>query len=176
MKIIYARFVNLSRDLIEYCTEDGSSHLCTYDPHTEECKRILKDFNIQSLEKNYIDFSAEMTKQHEYFKKFQENIGAITAIIDKRWHDLPEHSEITEGMNLNIEVKDISIENIIDIGNDEEKFFRFKLKTFELPEVKACSNNDIKSKMRKSSTSLELLANLYEVYCLLDNEQAESQD
>jgi len=175
MKITYARFANPSRDLIEYWTE-GTARLCTYNPESEECKRILKDFDIQSLEKNYIDFSAEMIKQHDYFNKFQENIDAITAIIDKRWHDLPEHSEITEGMNLNIEVKDISIENIINIGNDEEKFFRLKLKTFELPEVKACSDNDLKSKMRKSSTSLELLANLYEVYCALDNEEGESQD
>lgn len=175
MKITYARFTDPSRDLIEYHTED-SIHLCTYDPDSEECKRILKDFDIQSLEKNYVDFSVAMATEQEYFKKFQENAAAITAIIDKRWHDLPEHSEITEGMNLNIEVKDISIENIIDISNDEEKFFRFKLKAFELPEVKACSNNDIKSKMRKSSTSLELLANLYEVYCSLDNEQVESQD
>lgn len=177
-KITYARFTDSSRSLIRYHTEDSEGmkieHV-TYDPNSTECKKILKKFGIETLEKNYVEFNKAESTTFNYFNIFKENIDTITAIIDKRWDDV-DVTPITEGLDISAQKSSVGIQTIKDIGNDQEKFFKLKLEIFELPEVKASSNRDWKARMRKSSTTLELLATLYEVYSTVENEEGERQD
>jgi len=179
-KMTYARFTDTSRSLIRYHIESDEGlkiEHCTYDPNSEECKKILKKFGVETLEKNYIEFNKAEATTFNYFNIFKENISDITAIIDKRWHDLSAHSELLDGIQVEgPAVANIGIQEIKDIGNDQEKFFKLKLEIFELPEVKSSSNRDWKARMRKSTTTLELLATLYEVYSTVENEEGERQD
>lgn len=181
MKITNARFTDHRRELIVFEFEhEGQTyqHYVNYDPDLPDCKKILKKFPIQKLEKNFIEFYEEQDKAQADFKMFQKNKTEIMAIIEQRWHDLPmpANSEILGDLKINIQARDISVKDLIGISNDEEKFFKLKLEIFELPEIKAYKNTKLKSKLRKSTTFLELAANLHEVYCDIDSEQDESQD
>lgn len=179
-EITYARFTDTSRSLIRYHIGDAEGtkiEHCTYDPNNSQCKEILKKFGLETLEKNYVDFNKAESTTFNYFNIFTENIDEITAIIDKRWHDLPAHSEILDGIQIEEkEIVNVGIKAITDIHNDQEHFFKLKLEIFELDEVKSSSDRAWKARMRKATTSLELLATLYEVYSKADSEEAESQD
>jgi hypothetical protein len=106
--------------------------------------------------------------------EFITHYDALSAIIDKRWDDIPEGYEIGPGQTM--KQGDVTLESIKEVGNDQEKFFKLKLEIFELQEVKNSKNRPWKAKMRKATTTLELLALLYEVYSTLENEEGERQD
>ena len=107
--------------------------------------------------------------------EFITHYDALTAIIDKRWEDVPEGYEIGPGQVMK-HAGEVTLAAIKDLGNDQEKFFKLKLEIFELDEVKNSKNRQWKAKMRKATTTLELLALLYEVYSTLENEEGERLD
>jgi len=178
-KLDTARFTDTSRSLIRYEWDDKKADMhyiehVTFNPEDKTVKQILKQFTIEDLEKNYVEFNKHEAEGHRYMTEFITHYDALTAIIDKRWNDIPEGYEIGAGQVM--KQGDISLESIKEVGNDQEKFFKLKLEIFELQEVKNSKNRQWKAKMRKATTTLELLALLYEVYSTLENEEGERQD
>ena len=92
-----------------------------------------------------------------------------------------------EGENLSIQMhsynpenkfveKPVTLQDIVNLANRPEEFFKLKLEIFELAEVKTSKDRKWKASMRKSTTTLELLALLSKVDVLLESESSEPQD
>lgn len=176
-KLDTARFTDTSRSLIRYEWDDKKADMhyiehVTFNPEDKTVKQILKQFTIEDLEKNYVEFNKNEAEGHRYMTEFITHYDALTAIIDKRWDDVPEGYDVPHMKKQD----EINLESIKALGTDQEKFFKLKLEIFELEEVKNSKNRQWKAKMRKATTTLELLALLYEVYSTLENEEGERVD
>ena len=169
-RLTYARFTDPSNTLIRAEFKDYSNDAAvtvqhiTFNPDDKYCSKILKEFSTEDLERNYVEFNKmELTRQN-YFNKFVERFDEIIEYID---------SGVTAA---DTKSSEMTLQSIKEIGNNAEAFFKLKLEIFELAEVKNSKNRTWKAKMRKATTTLELLALLYEVYSTLENEQGERQD
>lgn len=165
--VAYARFTDQSCSLIrvEYKRDDGSVYVehHTYNPDDEMVQKILAEYPVEQLEKEFVEWNKREVTTGEYFHYFQNHAEAICAIIDNGTHiDQPAP-----------DAGPVTLERIKDLGNNAEDFFKLKLEIFELEEVKASKNRAWKAKMRKASTTLELLALLWEVYSTVENAEGE---
>lgn len=169
-ELSYARFTDQTCSLIraEFKREDGSIYVehHTYNPDDEMVAKILEDFGPETLEKEYVEWNKREKTTARYFEYFQQHAPQICDIVD---NGLLENAEEAKA-------KPITIQNIKELGNNAEEFFKLKLEIFELEEVKNSKNRKWKASMRKATTSLELLSLLYEVYSTLENEEGERLD
>lgn len=170
IKMTHAMFADASKNLIRYEYEDEGGHKIEHIewvPDHPIVKRILEDFTIEDLERNYVVWNKVESHTAEQFGIFQENFDDIMDYIQGK----ADPSTSTSTSTGEITLKDIQM-----IGNDQESFFKLKLEIFELPEVKNSGNREWKASMRKATTTLELLALLYEAYSTLENEAGERLD
>ena len=168
IKMTWAMFADVSKELIRYEYEDEGGHKIEHIewvPDHPIVKRILEDFTIEDLERNFVQFNKAEVYTAEQFAVFQNNFDDIMDYIQGKVNP-----------NENTSSREITLKDIQDVGNDQEHFFKLKLEIFELPEVKNSGNREWKASMRKATTSLELLALLYEVYSTLENEAGERLD
>ena len=175
-RLVEARFADVSFTMIRACYKDYSDpknptfniQMYSYDPNattqSKEVQEILKEYPVYNLEKNYHDFNKAEEWKWRMYNTFLERADEIIPYIE---------SGITPEI---VEAKPINLQTIREIGNNPEDFFKLKLEIFELDEVKSSKNRQWKAKMRKATTTLELLALLYEVYSTIENESGERQD
>ena len=175
-RLVEARFADMSFTMIRACYKDYSDpknptfniQMYSYDPNattqSKEVQEILKEYPVYSLEKNYHDFNKAEEWKWRMYQTFLERADEIIPYIE---------SGITPEI---VEAKPINLQTIRDIGNNPEDFFKLKLEIFELDEVKSSKNRQWKAKMRKATTTLELLSLLYEVYSTVENESGERLD
>lgn len=187
-KIDYARFTDVSRTLIRYETatniETGLATIehVTFDMNDPLCQHIVDTVGMVVLEQNTLDFQRDESLQYEAFAKFydrHEDYQRVIEFIDEQPGDtLQNKIENAKAGFASPEVKTITVpapitlKGINMIETDQESFFRLKLEVFELPEVKSSTDRKWKAKMRKATTTLELLAHLYEAYSAPDNAEA----
>lgn len=168
IKMTWAMFADMSKNLIRYEYEDEGGHKIEHIewvPDHPIVKRILEDFTLEDLERNFVEFNKAEVYTAEKFAIFQENFDDIMDYVNgNRKESEP------------IQPTDVDLKMIQSIGNDQEAFFKLKLEIFELPEVRNSGNRAWKASMRKATTTLELLALLYEVYSTLENEAGERLD
>jgi hypothetical protein len=168
IKLRSAMFSDASKSLIRYEYEDKGGikieHV-TWEPDSAIVKRILEDFTLEDLERNYVNWNKAEVYTAEKFAVFQEQFDEIMDYINGN----KKESEP-------LQPKDVDLKMIQSIGNDQEAFFKLKLEIFELPEVRNSGNRAWKASMRKATTTLGLLALLYEVYSTLENEAGERLD
>lgn len=177
-RLVEARFANVDMDMIRACYKDYTDpknpvfniQMYSYDrdapesTQSKEVQEILKEYPVIQLEQNYFDFNKGEEWKWRMYNTFLER-----------------SDEIIEYINLGItpevvEAKAINLQTIKEIGNTPEEFFKLKLEIFELDEVKNSKNRQWKAKMRKATTTLELLSLLYEVYSTVENESGERLD
>lgn len=175
-RLVEARFTDPSFTLIRACFKDYTDpknpvfnvQMYGFDPnakkHSKEVNKILEEFPVIQLEKNYADFNKSEEWKMRMYNTFLERGDEILEYIN---------SGITPEI---VEAKPINLQTIKEIGNSPEDFFKLKLEIFELEEVKNSKNRQWKAKMRKATTTLELLSLLYEVYSTVENESGERQD
>lgn len=175
-RLVEARFTDPSFTLIRACFKDYTDpknpvfnvQMYGFDPnaqkHSKEVNEILKEFPVIELEKNYADFNKAEEWKMRMYQTFLERADEILEYIN---------SGITPEI---VEAKPINLQTIKEIGNSPEDFFKLKLEIFELDEVKNSKNRQWKAKMRKATTTLELLSLLYEVYSTVENESGERLD
>jgi len=171
-RLINARFADMSFSLIraefkDYDKPEGDNitvQMYTYNPEDKTVKQILEEYPQIKLEENYANFNKVEEERARLFGIFLERRDEILDYIN---------SGITPQI---VEANPINLQSIKEIGNDAEKFFKLKLEIFELEEVKNSKNRQWKAKMRKATTTLELLSLLYEVYSTIENEQGERPD
>lgn len=108
-----------------------------------------------------------LDKIHQYYPddivdENQEEFNAMQAAmqtdLDFFRENLPEIKEYIE--NGSFVAK--TLESIINLGQNEKEFFKFKLEVFEIAEVKNSKNRTWKSSMRKTKNALELIALLHQ--------------
>lgn len=167
-RLINARFTDENANVIRaefknYETEEVSINIYTFNPEDKFIQKILKEYTPEDLERNYVEFNKQEAIRQRYFQKFVERFDEIVDYLDSGVvpSTAPEEPE------------PINLKAIQGIGNDPQDFFKLKLEIFELDEVKNSKNRQWKAKMRKATTTLELLALLYEVYSTLENEEGE---
>jgi len=166
-RLVNARFADISFSLIraefkDYDRPDGDNvtvQMYTYNPEDKIVKQILEEYPQIKLEENYANFNKIEEERARMFGIFLERRDEILDYIN---------SGITPQI---VEEKPINLQSIKEIGNSAEDFFKLKLEIFELEEVKNSKNRQWKAKMRKATTTLELLSLLYEVYSTVENEQ-----
>ena len=175
-RLVEARFADASMTMIRACFKDYADpknpqfniEMYSYDAEatsqSKEVQEILKEFPIMQLEKNYFDYNKAEEWKWRMYNQFLERSDEIIPYLE---------SGITPEI---VEAKPINLQTIKEIGNNAEDFFKLKLEIFELDEVKNSKNRQWKAKMRKATTTLELLSLLYEVYSIVENEQGERQD
>ena len=177
-RLVEARFADATMTLIRACFKDYTDpknpvfniEMYSYDKdaptssQSKEVKEILKEIPVIKLEQNYFDFNKAEEWKWRMYQTFLERSDEIIPYIE---------SGITPEI---VEAKPINLQTIKEIGNSAEDFFKLKLEIFELEEVKNSKNRQWKAKMRKATTTLELLSLLYEVYSTVENESGERQD
>ena len=177
-RLVEARFADATMTLIRACFKDYTDpknpvfniEMYSYDKdapassQSKEVKEILKEIPIVDLERNYFDFNKAEEWKWRMYQTFLERSDEIIPYIE---------SGITPEV---VEAKPINLQTIKEIGNNAEDFFKLKLEIFELEEVKNSKNRQWKAKMRKATTTLELLSLLYEVYSTIENESGERLD
>jgi len=177
-RLVEARFADVSLTLIRACFKDYSDpknpvfniEMYSYDRNapesaqSKEVREILKEYPLIQLEQNYFDFNKAEEWKWRMYQTFLERADEIIPYIE---------SGITPEI---VEAKAINLQTIKEIGNNAEDFFKLKLEIFELDEVKNSKNRQWKAKMRKATTTLELLSLLYEVYSTVENELGERLD
>lgn len=170
-RLVSARFVDKEATMIRaefknYDTGEVNIQMYSFNPENKFVKQILEVFPPEELEKNYVEFWKQEDIRRRYFDRFVERFDEIIEYLDSG--TVP--SDVSE------EDTKVTLPRIQALGNNPEEFFKLKLEIFELPEVRQSKNRAWKAKMRKATTSLELLALLYEVYSTLENEEGERLD
>lgn len=173
-RLVEARFSDPSFTMIRACFKDyekpeGENYtinMYSYDPDNPSkiVRQILEEYPQIKLEQNYYDFNKSEEWKWRMYNTFLEKADEIIPYIESGI----QPAETIE--------KPVTLQSIKELGNNAEEFFKLKLEIFELDEVKQSKNRQWKAKMRKATTTLELLSLLYEVYSTVENEQGESQD
>ena len=173
-RLVEARFSDPSFTMIRACFKDYEKpeedaftiNMYSYDPDNPSkiVRQILEEYPVIKLEQNYYDFNKAEEWKWRMYNTFLERADEIIPYIESGI----QPAEAVE--------KPITLQSIKELGNNAEEFFKLKLEIFELDEVKQSKNRQWKAKMRKATTTLELLSLLYEVYSTIENEQGERQD
>jgi len=181
----FAKFIQLiSKDILFDMPEEKFAKLMQlidnwklFDHEWGKFQTVIKI--LENFDK-YDKFAIEIDN-YNIFKEKQDKIMHLIDNWDFVNNELKESGGIVEPKIVEKIVekevsKDITLDAIRNISNDKEKFFKMKLGIFEMPEVKGSKDRAWKAKMRKATSTLELLGALNEGLENLKNESDESQD
>jgi hypothetical protein len=144
--------------------ENLSIQMHSYNPENKFIQQILAEHSEEDLERNYVEFNKMESLRQKMFQKFVERFDEIIDYLDS---GIPAQQFVE---------KPVTLQDIVNLANRPEEFFKLKLEIFELAEVKTSKDRKWKASMRKSTTTLELLALLSKVDVLLESESSEPQD
>jgi len=93
--------------------------------------------------------------------------------------EMPPHHEVVEKIvekveEVPVEVPTISVEHMAK-NYSQEDLFRMKIEVFDIPAVREASK-DIKSRIRKATTPVELFSIIHEANVSFESAQASRQD
>lgn len=156
MDIVNAKFTGPDMTLIEYSivndNGDREAHYVTYDTGLEECNKVLELYDPEKLAENY-------HKWNDDERRFRLAVEQLVSDELAGSREQPEEDQTEElstallGAVLNL-TKD----------NDAEGLFKFKLDVFETKEMTACTDKELKSKIRRANTALKVLALYHTVF------------
>ena len=181
----FAKFIQLmSKDILFDMPEEKFAKLMQLIDNWklfdhEWCKfqtviKILENFD------KYDKFAIEIDN-YNIFKEKQDKIMHLIDNWDFVNNELKEKGdyikpEIVEKIIEKEVSKDITLDEIEKIGNNNEQFFKKKLGIFEMQDVKNSKDRAWKAKMRKATSTFGLLGALNEGLEKMKNESSESQD
>ena len=179
-KLLEARFANNSHDLIRYIWEDNSgsekverTEFVSYNTSFDAVKYILEHFSVEDLIKNYNEFHNEEIRFTTKLREFVEH-DAKERGIDLQL--VPETKAPTDNLESDLLADVLNVNKV----NDAEELFKFKLSIFDRPSIKESNDRELKSKIRKATSAIEVLYHFYPVFAEyhenLENVQTEPQD
>lgn len=176
-KILEARFVNSNHDLIRYVWADADgverSDFITFNTKEDIIQHILKHFSVEQMIENFNVFAAEeirfTSKLREFVEKDAKDRGINIELT-------PLTKNTTENLESNLLADLLNVNKV----NDPEELFKFKLSVFDRPSIKESTNRELKGKIRKATSAIEVLYHFYPVFeeyhANLENVQTEPQD
>ncbi len=142
-KIIEAYYSNSENDTIEVIYREGDKAVAFYLPvdyEDQNYKDLISEYSSEKIAQSTLNRNAV------YAKQIRDIVNAQKKAIVNQTHKT-NIEDFTKG--------------IIEF-NKEEKLhldimFSFKVRIFELEQVKKSTNNELKAKIRKAKTPLEIL-------------------
>ena len=178
--LLEARFTNNNHDMIKYVWEDISTDppvertdVITFSTEFEIVKIILEKFPVEQLIENYVHFNNEEVRFISKLREFVEH-DAKERGIDLQL--VPETKAPTDTLESDLLADVLNVNKV----NDAEELFKFKLSIFDRPSIKESNDRELKSKIRKATSAIEVLYYFYPVFAEyhenLENVQTEPQD
>lgn len=166
-EIKYARFLTEQMQVLCYSVEGEPNRVISYDMNDPLCAHIVNTFGLDNLKRITLEVEQEEQLRYNMYLMYLERFDEINYYLNKK-------EEVQESVEEND--KRTLLERLMDLSTDNEKLFKLKLEVFEIDAVKSSKDRKLKSKIRKSKNSLEILSVLHEIMERSDNEQLESQD
>lgn len=202
LTINFVRWLDEERTLVE-CKYFDSEGWGRVENHTANASgpgtffsKILQQYTIDDIDNDTAEFWRAENEAMEDFRKFQEwkaEGGLLGAQIDedelraqienemrnKIQAEMPPHHEVVEKIvekveEVPVEVPTISVEHMAK-NYSQEDLFRMKIEVFDIPAVREASK-DIKSRIRKATTPVELFSIIHEANVSFESAQASRQD
>jgi len=150
LEFVDAYFTNNERTDIEILRKNANGDIVPESATINE-----NDVLYQGILKNGITLDILHERTYKKIKHTKKSQLKFAEKIAKK-----ENSELfNEKVDMNIDWIFAEFSN-----KDVEKLFKFKLKSFEYDFVKNSENRQLKSKIRKAQTPLEVLINVIEIY------------
>ena len=156
MDIVNAKFTGPDMSLIEYTivndNGDKEDHFVSYDTGLEECNKVLQTYDPEKLAENYHAWNDDE-------RRFRLAVEQLVSDELSGSREQPEEDQTEElstallGAVLNL-TKD----------NDAEGLFKLKLDVFETKEMTACTDKELKSKIRRANDAIKVLALYHTVF------------
>ena len=156
-EILEARFMSNSHDMVRVVWKDNSTsegverieHI-TFNTKFEAIKTILEKFSVEQLIKNYNHFHNEEARFNAKLREFVEH-DAKERGIDLQL--VPESKAPTDTLESDLLADLLNVNK----ANDPEELFKFKLSIFDRPAIKESTDRELKSKIRKATSAIEVL-------------------
>lgn len=154
--------------------------------------KVLQHYTIDDIDRDTAEFwkaEQEVADELQQFREWKSAGGLLGSHIDedelrmeienevrmKLEAEAPAEPEVVEKIvekveEIPVEVPTISVEHMAK-NYSQEDLFRMKIEVFDIPAVRAASK-DIKSRIRKSSTPVELFSIIHEANVSFESEQA----
>tara|TARA_Y200000002_G_C22686227_1_gene666103 strand:- start:201 stop:971 length:771 start_codon:yes stop_codon:yes gene_type:complete len=155
--------------------------------------KVLQVYTIDDIDKDTAEFwkaEQEVVEELQQFREWKSAGGLLGSHIDEDELRMEIENEVRmkieeEGPSgepevvekivekveeIPVEVPTISVEHMAK-NYSQEDLFRMKIEVFDIPAVRAASK-DIKSRIRKSSTPVELFSIIHEANVSFESEQA----
>ena len=151
-KFIEARFTNNERDTIAAIFEDNGRQfemIVPADDNDATYQEILKNCSIDYIHENT-------------FKYIKDQEKAVTDALlqiakERDWFYDIDGSEVSN-------IYKAIVKSIFTSEESKEKLFLLKLELFETEFVKSCKDKNLKSRLRKSQTTLDAIKTAIEIY------------
>ena len=142
-KIIEAYYTNNDNDTIEVIYKEGDTATAFYLPVDYEnvnYKDLIAEYSSEKISQSTLN------RNQVYAKQIRDLVNAQKSAVANKTHKT-NIEDFTKGI---IEFDD---KNKLHL----DIMFAFKVRIFELEQVKKNKNNELKAKIRKSKTPLEIL-------------------
>ena len=154
--------------------------------------KILQQYTIDDIDEDTKAFwkaEDEAIEEYQQFKDWKDSGGILNSQVDEDElraqieHEvrgkLESEQEVIEKVvekveEVPVEVPTISVEHMAK-NYSQEDLFRMKIEVFDIPAVRD-ANKDIKSRIRKASTPVELFSIIHEANVSFENAQASPKD
>ena len=151
---IEARYIDSERINIEVLLKDGKKtipHIIEHNPDHPTFQELMKVTSIEDIHDTTTNFIKESRKS---FKKMVLNIAKADGMLKQN----VVTKEVQIERSLSELIDTIFLEDIrYDNEQYKEEIFKTKLKAFEYHFIKNSKNRELKAKLRKAETYLDII-------------------
>jgi hypothetical protein len=151
---IEARYIDSERINIEVLLKDGKKaipHIIEHNPDHPTFQELMKVTSIEDIHDTTTNFIKESRKS---FKKMVLNIAKADGMLKQ--NVVTKEVQIEKSLSELIDT--IFLEDIrYDNEQYKEEIFKTKLKAFEYHFIKNSKNRELKAKLRKAETYLDII-------------------
>jgi hypothetical protein len=155
---ITSHFLNNERTTIEVIykeKEKAISYILECDPTNEICKSL---FNIVSLEEIHNNTGVKLKQEKKDFESLAIRIAKKSGLLKSKTNTITKEIEVEVEKPISELLDTIFVDTIkADDENYKEEIFKTKLKAFEYDFIKSSKNRDLKAKLRKAETYLDII-------------------
>lgn len=172
---MYAMFADTSRTLVQTAYFDSEGwgrveNLTTTITAGSMFAKLLETFDIEEIQKMTDLYIAEEEAQEREFVEFLEWRKNGGEIVNPEVETQTVERVVEVVQEVPIEVPSISV-NHMATQYSHEDLFRMKIEVFDIPSVRAASK-ELKSRIRKATTPVELFAIIHEANVSFESEQS----
>ena len=155
---IEARYIDSERINIEVLLKDGKKaipHIIEHNPDHPTFQELMKVTSIEDIHDTTTNFIKESRKS---FKKMVLNIAKADGMLKSKTNTITKEIEVEVEKPISELIDTIFLEDIrYDNEQYKEEIFKTKLKAFEYHFIKISKNRELKAKLRKAETYLDII-------------------